>query len=422
METAFFACATTQPFSIISSDGVRNLSQVHIPNPEFSGFLKRLPLIPEDIVNGAKAMVAALRSREMIKDITFVDVLNELRLRPLSEKETVECLKWWIGVTRQGNTLKRLQERTQLLDALVVSVSGPLKKRMRLSNTQTFLNSKTEAIIPTDGPLPSTVVPTSIASSFDPDVLASVFPWKQLSIIEWLRHVTNLTVAAANAEFDVTLSAPWAERVLTVLAQAWSSLSITAQLDAIKIFCLISCIPTSTGLKVPNQAYFPSVNLFRDLPIVTMPSGVIVAGDLEKVLQFLGVRKYVPLEIIFDRSARPVPPSSSIEVANFMIRTIATGDWTTFDIVKYLVSIQSTLAAPEMGRLSETFAFPKEGAGKGQSAAGTSPKVQRYRAKDLYEPIDIFRELGLPIIDWGPNSQWRPESDEGKFLLCIAVE
>ena len=313
METAFFACATTHPFSIISSGGVRNLSQVHILNPEFSGFLKRLHQIPEDIVNGAKAMVAALRSREMIKDITFVDVLNELRSRPLSETETVECLKWWISATRQGNvlTFKHLLERSQLLDVLVVSVSGPPKKTMKLSNAETFLNSKTEAIIPTDGPLPSTVVPTSITSSFDPDVLASVFPWKELSIADWLRYATDSKVAAANVDFDVTHSAPWAERVLSVLAQAWPSLSTLVREDIIEIFRLMPCIPTSTGLKVPNQAYFPSVNLFRNLPIVTMPSGAIVAGDLEKILKSLGVRKYVQLEIIFDRFARLVPPSSS---------------------------------------------------------------------------------------------------------------
>jgi len=138
METAFFACATTHPFSIISSVGVRSLSHVHLPNPEFSGFLKCLPLIPEDIAKGAKVMIAVLRSRGMIKKITFVDVLNELRLRPLSETETVECLQWWIGVSLEGSIIKRLQERTQLFDALVVSVSGPPEKTMKLSNTQTF--------------------------------------------------------------------------------------------------------------------------------------------------------------------------------------------------------------------------------------------------------------------------------------------
>ncbi|KAI0279555.1 hypothetical protein BGY98DRAFT_1096042 [Russula aff. rugulosa BPL654] len=91
MQAAFFTCAITHPFSIISSEGVQS----------------HLPLIPEDIVYGAKTMVAALRSREMIKDITFVDVLNELRSRPLSETEAVACLQWWIGVSKQGTTPKQ---------------------------------------------------------------------------------------------------------------------------------------------------------------------------------------------------------------------------------------------------------------------------------------------------------------------------
>ena len=353
METAFFGCAAAHPFPFISSDGVRDIMEIRDPNPTFSGFLKRLPVIPEDILNGAKVMIATLRSREMIKDITFADVINELRLRPLSETETVECLKWWIGVTGQGNTPERPRERTslldleipprptlsrrstpfldwekpssvnlgraspldqdrnQLMDALVVSVSGPHKKTMKLSNAQRFSVSKTETIFPTDGPLPSTVVPTSITSSFDSDVLSSIFHWTRLSIIEWLGHVTDLKFSAAGTEFDVRHSAPWAERVLSVVAQAWPSLPTTVQQDIIKMFRLMTCIPTSAGLKVPDQAYFPSVNLFRDLPIVAMPTGAIVTGDLEKLLQSLGVRKYVQLEIIFDRSARLVPPSSS---------------------------------------------------------------------------------------------------------------
>ena len=155
METAFFSCATSHPFSIISSDGVRNLSQVRIDNFKFSGFhnFMRLPLIPEDIVDGAKPMVAALRSRAMINDISFADVLNELRLRPLSETETVRCLEWW----RQGNTFRHSRDRgsqaTRLLGALVVSVSGPPKKTMKLSDARSFITSKTEVIFPTDGPL-----------------------------------------------------------------------------------------------------------------------------------------------------------------------------------------------------------------------------------------------------------------------------
>lgn len=403
METAFFTCATTRPFSIISSEGVRSASLVYVPDPEFSGFLKRLPVISEDVANGAKVMVAALRARRMIKNITFVDVLNELRLRPLSETEAVACLKWWIGVSKQGSNPSLLQGRSQLLDALVVSISGPPEKIMKLSDARTFLNSRAGgAIIPTEGPLPSTLLPTSVTRSFDPDVLGTVFPWKQLTIVDWLRHVTDPKVAAGNAEFDITLSASWAERILSALARAWPSLPKSAQEDVIKILSPMPCVPTSAGLKVPDQAYFSSVNLFRDLPIVTMPSGASIKGVLEKVLQLLGVRKHVELQIVFDRM-------------------IKTGDWTIFDLAKYLVSIQSTLTPQELERLRHTSAFPKEGTDKEPSVSATGRKVQRYKAMDLYEPVDIFRELGLPIIDWGVDNRWKPSSDEAKFLISLGL-
>jgi hypothetical protein len=98
---------------------------------------------------------------------------------------------------------------------------------------------------------------------------------------------------------------------------------------------------------------------------------------------------------------------------------IETGDWTTYDLVKYLVSIQSTLTPEETERLCQSSAFLEESAGENRSAAGTSQKV---RVMDLYEPVDINRELGLSVIDWGADNQWRPESDEGKFLWWIAVE
>jgi hypothetical protein len=103
-----------------------------------------------------------------------------------------------------------------------------------------------------------------------------------------------------------------------------------------------------------------------------------------------------------------------------VIRMVETGDWTTYDLVNYLVSIQATLTSQEFERLRQTSAFPKENAGRGQLAAGTSRKVQRYKAKDLYEPTDLFRELGLPIIDWGGNNQWDPTSNNGKFLWGVA--
>ena len=98
---------------------------------------------------------------------------------------------------------------------------------------------------------------------------------------------------------------------------------------------------------------------------------------------------------------------------------IKTGDWTIVDLVKYLVSVQSTLTAQELERLRHTSAFPKEGAVKEPSVPVTGLKVQRYKAMDLYEPVEIFRELGLPIIDWGVDTRWKPSSDEGELFQQI---
>ncbi|KAA1478156.1 hypothetical protein DENSPDRAFT_659742 [Dentipellis sp. KUC8613] len=407
MESAFFTCATTHPFSIISSEGVMSAADVRVPDAAFSGFLTRLPILPEDVSKNAESMVSALRARGMIKDISFIDVLKELRSRPLSEAEGIACLKWWVDINKQTTGIDVLQGRSQLLDAAVLAItdsnSGD-ERILPMSSVRSFLNPRNMgAMIPLDGPLPDHLLPQSISRAFDPDVLTSVFPWRAFTVVDWLAHITTPSVAAANKEFDVTTSAPWAERAIGVLARAWPSLPKASQDKAVEILQKKSCIPTSSGMKVPTEAYFPSANLFRDLPIVTLPSGAAIKGHLEKVLQALGVRKHVELQLVFDRM-------------------IKTGDWTIIDLVKYLVSVQSTLTKLELDRLRHTAAFPKEVPAEEKAAAAqTKRKVSRFTASALYEPLDIFRELQLPVIDWGLENKWKPSSDEAKFLYSLGL-
>lgn len=91
-------------------------------------------------------------------------------------------------------------------------------------------------------------------------------------------------------------------------------------------------------------------------------------------------------------------------------RMIKTGDWTIPELIKYLVAVQSTLTTLELDRLQKTAAFTKE---EIASIGRSETKVTRYVASDLYEPLDVFRELGLPVIDWGTQMKWRGNSEEG---------
>ena len=98
---------------------------------------------------------------------------------------------------------------------------------------------------------------------------------------------------------------------------------------------------------------------------------------------------------------------------------IKTGDWTIIDLVKYLVSVQSTLTQLEIERLQHTAAFTREDEQPIPTKNGVM-KVPRYKASDLYEPLDVFRDLKLPVIDWGIENKWRQSSEEGlSHRICF---
>jgi hypothetical protein len=87
---------------------------------------------------------------------------------------------------------------------------------------------------------------------------------------------------------------------------------------------------------------------------------------------------------------------------------VETGNWSISDLIGYLVQVQNTVTPDEFSRLKSFNAFTVEG------ARGDMSQRRRYRALDLYPPLDIFRQLQLPVIDWGEKSRWRNESDHGK--------
>jgi hypothetical protein len=129
------------------------------------------------------------------------------------------------------------------------------------------------------------------------------FNWREFTIIDWLQHISKPDIMSANPEHDFTKSIGCAERVLTILARIWPSLPGVAHCSAKAVFTGKKCVPTTCGLQPPELAYFPNANMtmFNDLPIVQFPSGLLIKGQMEKLLSFIGVRKHVDLQLVFDR-------------------------------------------------------------------------------------------------------------------------
>lgn len=292
----------------MSTKGIRNSKDVRLPNQMFSGFLKELPTLPDEIVAGAPSVVSSLQRQGMITEITFQDVLRELQERPLAANEFMACLKWWISVCREGDYESLLPIRKQLQDAIILTIEAQDAEGSQvipLVSIKSFINLKSACGgIPLDGPLPEYLLPIAVSKVFKPEDLSVAFPWTELTIVQWLAFICNpTTIAKRSVAFDINTSSSWAERVLVLVARAWPTLSAQSKEEIYTILHDKTCIPTSSGMQVPSQSYFPNVNMFRDLPVVTFPSGMVAKGSLEKVLHGLGVRKHVELQLIFNRSA-----------------------------------------------------------------------------------------------------------------------
>ncbi|KAJ6497900.1 hypothetical protein C8R45DRAFT_984590 [Mycena sanguinolenta] len=397
LEAAFFSCAPNPDFPLISTVGVRPASMVRLPDPRFS-FLRELPVIPDEVEASAGRMVKSLKMQGLIKPIILHDVLSELRARPLPEADMIACLKWWIDSYSANPDPSMLTIRAELLNAAVLLVGKPgsaEEQIIPLSGIKTFINPR--SFIPLDGPLPNHLLPIIVSKHLPAaSVISSSLPWNELSVAEWLRHICSPAVRGQSAPiaFNLDLSPQWAERVLSVLAAAWPSSSNPAKAEIVAILKNVPCIPTSGGLKIPEESYFLKADLFHDLPVVTLPSGTPIRQTLENVLQALGVRKHVDLQVVFNRM-------------------IKTNEWSIFELTRYLVDTRSSLTPDEWGKLKMTAAFSKE--------SGADEKDhQKRRAKELYEPIDSLRQLGLPVIDWGQH-KWKASSDQAKLLFDLGL-
>ncbi|KAF8415202.1 hypothetical protein L210DRAFT_3465017 [Boletus edulis BED1] len=391
LEVAFYGCSTV-PLSLLSSTGVRLAPEIKECNLAVAMFLKYLPMLPHYVIQECPRAVEALLAQHKISPITLSDILQDLRTHVLTQEELVACLRWWMN---QKNVSP--QDTTRLLSAITIhSANG---SPLQLSSVEYFVGPKSlKACIPLDGPLPTSLMSHDITTGFTPTALMR-FGWQEFTTVDWLRHISQAEIMSANPGHDFTQSVQWAERILGVLSGVWSSLSDKLHRLAKSIFKGKSCIPTSHGLCSPDESFLSSTNitLFQDLdlPIVHFTGGLEIQGEMEGFLLSIGVRKHVPPQLLLDKM-------------------VETGNWSIPDLIDYLVQVQDTLTPDELSRLESFVGFAEEG------AQGDSDMRPRYRALDvLYPPLDIFRQLRLPVIDW--SERWQNESDQAALLYRLGL-
>ncbi|GES75226.1 hypothetical protein GLOIN_2v1492674 [Rhizophagus clarus] len=379
LEEQFFNCSKKN-LPILSTNGVLPISNIRLPNSEMEGFIKIVPIVPKVLFEQCIGFFTkAKNTYQIIGELTLNDVLYELRNRTLSEDEMAKLLNWWISYRSSGNNVDS-SEFNQFMQFARID-----KKSQSLSTIRYFLNPVT---ISSDVDIPDDVLPYAISKDIDLQDLVKWFGWSELPLVNWATFIVNKP--------DIEVNPVFAEKVHYILARSLDNISQDDKETIRQLFVQKQCIPTRFGMMYPSKAYFENVNLFPNLPTIQFQESSMV----QNIMDLLGVRKVVELQLIFQR-------------------LLGQGDWDHMQLVKYLSLKFSDLNEDEITILKSVAIWPKKNLQQSKKAAKQAQIVQRFVANNLHVPSPIHRDLGLPIIDW--QGRWDCNAQEEKFLIELGI-
>ena len=88
---------------------------------------------------------------------------------------------------------------------------------------------------------------------------------------------------------------------------------------------------------------------------------------------------------------------------------LSPGDWTVLNVIDYLIREEPSLTVEDLSSLRSSKIFKRE------CLQGGGQEDTHHCAAELYPPLDIFRNLQLPVLEWSRKSGWTETSPEGEL-------
>ncbi|KAF2397236.1 hypothetical protein EJ06DRAFT_551258 [Trichodelitschia bisporula] len=409
IEEAFWDCSVTNTIDVLSTKGVRSSKKTRVVDLPLS-FLKEIAVIPPTLMNSEGAgFITKLYQRRLIGEITVPDIKEVLESTPLNEAQLQDFLKWACDQAAPDALSSSVVK--DLLGSAVASISSnqeaskagstaPGEQRLVvLRDIKEYLSGSR---VPPNMPLPPSTIPFMFTRNI-PHAKLQALGWEELSVATWFSFlIAGAQKSTLPLEHNITKSAEFAGQALLVLSKCWDHMNQTTRtILSEQTLALHTIMPTKIGMRRPADAYFPTVKLFDDLPVVTgLPRGV-----KDNVLSALGVRKTLEITVVFERLMGSRPDSSNVSPRK----------WSFSDLMHYLVSVRDDIPASDMVRLKNTAFCPAD-----IGAASVSTPDKLYKVSELFEPVDVLRTLKLPVLRW--PGFYRSNSPEGKFLRSLGLK
>lgn len=200
----------------------------------------------------------------------------------------------YIAGRARANNITKAEIRSILNVAVATDEEEGSSQLIALSQINNYVDPNK---IPPDMPLPPSTIPfkyTKTLSKFDTDALG----FQELQILDWVRWLVENRDQSAQmpSKYNIEKNPTFSSNVLKVLSKHWSSLNAESKASMTHLLENRTIIPTKMGMKIPSDAYFSSVKLFDDLPVIQDLPNV-----KEPVLAALGVSLPDRSILVYDR-------------------------------------------------------------------------------------------------------------------------
>lgn len=273
MKLAFLGASSSGGIALLSTAGVKPSSEVRRYDEELCGFLKTIPFLRPSVSSQAETLLASAGAIGPIRSVDMKDILAELQSRALDEQEMIKCLKWRLSLNDSIIKQNPKAMTNDFLDAATVFLPAGTTKTERvvsLGLIRTYFQPGHGVI--KESPFPPHTLPISLGDALPLPKLAAAFSWRPLSPSAWIQFLAIDGVDSVADEFKIASSASFSQRVLeTVSDEAWESKMNQEEKNGVKsTLANVTCVPTSLGMMTPTASYFSNVNIFPDLPIVSL--------------------------------------------------------------------------------------------------------------------------------------------------------
>lgn len=299
IEEAFWTCNMKTSIDLLSSRGILPSSSVRVSNEDLA-FVEGIPVLPEALAG--LGIVKKLMDYGVIVEITISDIKRELEGKALGALQLVGLARRalfyyltahqqqfleWMGHKARINDIESSTVRSLLAVTVANDVKEDSGRILVLSEMKNFLNVSR---IPADMPLPPSTVPFKFTKKMNKTDLEAL-GWEDLQMVPWLRWLVENAGGRGQLSLDQDFekSPSFARAVLPVISKQWDGFSQSSKSTIIELLAPRTIMPTKLGMRKPAESYFPSVNLFEDLPVVTSIHSV-----KDKVLTALGVSAKKP--------------------------------------------------------------------------------------------------------------------------------